>query len=115
MLQPAQIVAFQFPQTDLAQGKLRPALLLARLPGQHNDWLTCMITSQLRQYVPELDEFITPTEADFPLSGLSKASVIRTSRLAVIAAEIFVGQLGEITPERHRRICQRLSDWLLTA
>jgi mRNA interferase MazF len=114
MLRPGQIVAFQFPQTDLAQGKLRPALLIAQLPGPYDDWLTCMISSQVKQFVTELDELITPQESDFKLSGLSTISVIRTSRLAVVAAEIFVGQLGEIAPERHHRIRQRLSDWLLS-
>jgi len=114
MLQAGQIVAFQFPQTNLAQGKLRPALLIARLPGNHDDWLTCMISSQVKQLIPQLDELITPQESDFNSSGLSTISVIRVSRLAVVTANIFVGQLGEIAPERHHRICQRLSDWLRT-
>jgi hypothetical protein len=33
MKQAGQIVVFRFPQTDLEEGKLRPALLLGRLPG----------------------------------------------------------------------------------
>lgn len=33
MKAPAQIVLFRFPQTDLAEGKLRRALLPARVPG----------------------------------------------------------------------------------
>lgn len=48
--QAGQIVAFRFPQTDLDKGKLRPALLLANLPGEYDDWLTCMISSQIRHY-----------------------------------------------------------------
>ncbi len=28
-----QVVLFQFPQTDIEGGKLRPALLLGKLPG----------------------------------------------------------------------------------
>jgi mRNA interferase MazF len=115
VLQPGQVVAFQFPQTNLAQGKLRPALILAKLPGPHDDWLTCMISSQVKQFIPELDELITPQESDFTRSGLSTLSVIRASRLAVVATDIFVGRLGEIAPERHRRICDRLSDWLRIA
>lgn len=34
MIQPGQIVLFHFPQTDLAEGKLRPALVLTQLPGE---------------------------------------------------------------------------------
>lgn len=34
MKQAGQVVLFRFPQTDLAEGKLRPALLLGKLPGE---------------------------------------------------------------------------------
>ena len=46
-----QVVVFRFPQADLEEGKLRPALLLGKLPGNYDDWLICMISSQTRQYV----------------------------------------------------------------
>ena len=36
---PGEIVLFNFPQTNLAFGKLRPALLLGKLPGPYDDWL----------------------------------------------------------------------------
>ncbi len=114
MLQSGQIVTFRFPQTDLAQGKLRPALLVAQLPGSYGDWLTCMISSQVKQFVPTFDELITPNDQDFSVSGLSTVSVIRSSRLAVASEGIFVGRLGEISHERHVRIRQRLIEWLRT-
>ena len=66
-----QIVLFRFPQTDLDQGKLRPALLLGRLPGQYDDWLICMISSQIRQCVPGFDQIIQKSDLDFDASGLS--------------------------------------------
>ena len=56
MKQAGQIVVFRFPQTDLEEGKLRPALLLGRLPGEYDDWLICMISSQTRQFMTEFDE-----------------------------------------------------------
>lgn len=34
-----EIVVFRFPQTDLDKGKLRSALLLARLLCEYDDWL----------------------------------------------------------------------------
>jgi mRNA interferase MazF len=79
-----QIVLFRFPQTDLEGGKLRPALLLAQLPGGYDDWLICMISSQIRQYVPGFDEIVQETDADFAGSGLKVSSVIRIGRLAVV-------------------------------
>jgi hypothetical protein len=36
-----QIVLFKFPQTDLATGKLRPALLLKQISSKYGDWLIC--------------------------------------------------------------------------
>jgi mRNA interferase MazF len=114
MLQPGHIVVFPFPQTNLTQGKLRPALLIAQLPGHHHDWLTCMISSQVKHFIPQLDELITSQDADFNLSGLSTTSVIRVSRLAVSSEAIFVGKLGEISQARIQRIRQNLSNWILT-
>ncbi len=37
MKKAGQVVLFRFPQTDLEEGKLRPALLLAKLPGEYDD------------------------------------------------------------------------------
>jgi mRNA interferase MazF len=112
MLHDGQIVAFHFPQTNLAQGKLRPSLLIARLPGAYDDWLTCMISSQVKQLIPSLDELISPKDPDFKISGRSTTSVIRASRPAVVSGTVFVGQLGEISKERQIRIRQHLIDWL---
>ena len=54
MKEAGQVVVFRFPQTDFEEGKLRPALLLGKLPGEYNDWLICMISSQTRQYLAGL-------------------------------------------------------------
>ncbi|GIV57085.1 MAG: hypothetical protein KatS3mg054_0920 [Chloroflexus sp.] len=112
MKKAGQVVLFRFPQTDLEQGKLRPALLLAKLPGEYDDWLICMISSQTRQYVAGFDEIIKEDDTDFEQSGLKVASVIRVGRLAVISGEILLGAIGEISAERLSRIKQNLSEWL---
>ena len=70
MKRAGQIVLFRFPQADLQEGKLRPALLLGKLPGEHGDWLICMISSQARHYVPEFDEIVSEEDSDFASSGL---------------------------------------------
>ncbi|NTW34339.1 MAG: type II toxin-antitoxin system PemK/MazF family toxin [Bacteroidetes bacterium] len=110
---PGEIVVFRFPQTDLEKGKLRPALLLARLPGEYDDWLTCMISSQVRHYVAGFDEIVQEKNADFKQSGLKVTSVIRLGRLAVISGESLIGAIGKISDERLDRIKKRLSKWLL--
>jgi len=60
MIREGQIVLFKFPLADKSVAKLRPALVLKKLPGHHNDWLICMISSQLSQRVADFDEVIDP-------------------------------------------------------
>jgi mRNA interferase MazF len=107
-----QIVLFRFPNTDLREGKLRPALLIARVPGPYDDWLICMISSRLRQHQPGFDEIVRETDEDYAQSGLKKASVIRATRLAVVGKPVLVGSIGEIGPARLERIRGNLADWL---
>ena len=113
MKQAGQIVLFRFPQTDLEEGKLRPALLLGKLPGEYNDWLICMISSQIRHYIPGFDEFVREDDPDFAESGLKASGVIRIGRLAVVEEEILLGAIGQIAPERLERIKHRLAEWLI--
>ena len=47
MIRERQVVLFRFPQTNQTIGKLRPALVIRKVPGPHKDWLICMISSQL--------------------------------------------------------------------
>jgi mRNA interferase MazF len=112
MKKSGQVVVFRFPQTDLEEGKLRPALLLGKLPGEYDDWLICMISSQTRQHITGFDEIIQDSDEDFKQSGLKVASVIRVGRLAVVSGEILLGAIGEISNERLSRVKKNLSNWL---
>ncbi len=112
MISEGQIILFKFPQTDQTEGKLRPALVLRKLPGKLDDWLICMISSQLHQKLPDLDEMITPDDSDFLESGLKVSSVIRASRLAVVNSEILLGKLGQIDKERLIRIKENIAKWI---
>jgi mRNA interferase MazF len=109
---PGQIVLFEFPRTNVVRGKLRPALLLGKLPGPFDDWLICMISSQLHQYVPGFDEVVDKNDTDFSGSGLKIPSLIRVGRLAVVEGSILLGSIGEIDTERLKRIKANLSNWL---
>jgi mRNA interferase MazF len=92
MKQAGQIILFRFPQTDLEEGKLRPALLLGKLPGDYDDWLICMISAQTGYYIPQLAEIIHEHDSDFAQSGLKVASVIRVGRLAAVEGKVLLGQ-----------------------
>ncbi len=112
MILEGQIVLFRFPQTDHKDGKLRPALMLRKLPGKFDDWLICMISSQLHQAIPELDEIINMEEPDFQQTGLKQSSLIRASRLAVVNADILIGKLGTIDTFRLNKIRGSIAQWL---
>ena len=112
MKKSGQVVVFRFPQTDLEEGKLRPALLLGKLPGEYDDWLICMISSQTRQYITGFDEIVQESDEDFKQSGLKVTSVIRVGRLAVVSGEVLLGAIGEISGERLSSVKKNLSNWL---
>jgi len=112
MKEAGQVVVFRFPQTDLEEGKLRPALLLGKLPGNYDDWLICMISSQTRQFIEGFDEIVKENDADFGESGLKVTSVIRVGRLAVVSGDILLGAIGQVSHERISKVKKRLSDWL---
>ena len=104
----------------IAKGSLRnklliilpAALLLSQLPGDYDDWLICMISSQTRHYIPQFDEIIQEHDSDFAQSGLKIASMIRVGRLAVVEGRIQLGAAGQISPERLLRIKNRLAAWI---
>ena len=112
MIQAGQIVLFSFPQTDQTAGKVRPALLLRRVVGPHDDWLVCMISSQLRQEVPGVDEVIRDADNDFSTTGLKQSSLVRTMRLAVVGDGVFHGTIGEVSNDRLARIRSRIAEWI---
>lgn len=106
------IVLFRFPQTDQAVGKLRPALLVTSLPTKYDDWLVCMVSSQIHQAVPNVDVFIDISDADFASSGLKTTSVFRTTRVAVATEQIFIGKLGSISQSRVEDVRVRIASWI---
>ncbi len=103
---------FKFLQSDLEQGKLRPALLISKLPDDYDDWLICMISSQIHHYVSDFDEIVQENDPDFVESGLKTVSVIRIGRLAVVEGSVLIGATGKIASNRLHRIKTRLASWL---
>jgi mRNA interferase MazF len=64
-----QVGIVQFPTVALGEGKPRPVLLLAPLPGPHDDWLISMFSTQLQQAVEGFDETLDETQSDFHASA----------------------------------------------
>lgn len=112
MIAEGQVVLFRFPQADQTPGKLRPALVLRQAPAPYDDWLVCMISTQLSQAVTGFDEVVEKDDSDFSLSALKMPSIIRISRLAVVERAVLLGRIGSIDPGRLSRIRARLARWI---
>ena len=110
-MQKGDVVLTPVPQADGTM-KNRPAIVLREMPV-YRDVLVCGVSRQLHQYVPGFDEIISPTEADFAASGLVSPSLIRLSFLAVVPRRNIIGTIGAIAPERHKRLLQALSSYLI--
>lgn len=113
MIEPGQVVLFPFPYSNHSLKKVRPALIIRELPGQFDDWLICMISTQMSHFISGLDEIVYEKDEDFIYSGLKTASLIRITRLAVVSSEIMIGNIGSISHERLMKIRKRLSDWII--
>jgi len=96
----------------LHNGKLRPVLLLAKLPGPYDDWLVSAVTSQLRHRVEGWDDIIGTGDADFSASGLRASSLIRLGKLLTVEEQALAGVLGKISDERLQSVLHRLADYL---
>lgn len=112
MIVEGDIILFRFPQTDFAEGKLRPALLLRKIPNEYGDWFICMVSTQLHQQIEELEVIVGPSDPDFVDSGLKRSSLIRSSRIAVVNENIFEGKLGSISTGRLREVRERFANWI---
>lgn len=112
MIHEGCVVLFRFPNTDHTAGKLRPALVVRELPGRHDDWLICMISSRMTMLVSGIDEIINESDNDFIPSGLKTPSVIRACRLAVVNAGVLSGIIGSVGEERLSRIRSKLAHWI---
>ncbi|MEO6863560.1 MAG: type II toxin-antitoxin system PemK/MazF family toxin [Microcoleus sp.] len=111
-MKPGDIVLIRFPQADLKQGKLRPALVVAIAPGRHSDLLLALVSSRIDQSTAGFDEIIDVADSDYIATGLKVASIVRLGRLASVESAVVNGRLGSISNERLIRIKNRLSEWL---
>ena len=81
----------------------------------NRDLLICGVSTRLDQYMPELDDIISPADADFVSRGLHAESLIRLGFLGVVPRRLVRGVLGSISDERHKRLLQRFVDYLPNA
>ncbi len=111
-MSPAEIGLVSIPQVGGGPAKLRPALLLASLPGPYQNLLLYGISTQLHAQVSGWDELIAQTDNDFTSSGLHQPSLIRLSYLYAAALQEIVGIIGAIDAVRLDRLLLRLANHL---
>ena len=97
MVSEGDVVVAELPQAD-GNAKLRPVLILRKLPG-FGDCLVCGISTQVRQAVAEFDVVLEPTDEHFADTGLRAASVVRLSFLASIPVNRMTRKLGRVSAE----------------
>jgi mRNA interferase MazF len=107
------IILTPMPQAD-GKIKNRPAVYLREMPP-FRDALVCGVSTQTHHITHEFDELITNKDTDFTRSGLLGDSLIRLGFLAVLPRRNIIGSIGSISAERHKRLLQRLSDYLVKA
>lgn len=115
-MKPGSVVLVRLPgvsgAADGTRPKLRPALVIAVLPGLYQNLLVCGISTRLENMEPDWDEVIADSDADFAATGLHRTSAIRPSFLAAIASEAVAGRIGEVSADKLDSIRTRLVECL---
>ena len=84
------VVIVDFPFSDLAASKLRPAVVLA--DAGRDDWILCQITSK-----PYGDKrAIRLEDGDFANGSLRLISFARPGKLFTVHASLVAGKVGEL-------------------
>lgn len=110
-MNPGDTVLVPIPETS-GRAKLRPAVIVAVLPGVYQSLLICGISTQTHALEPNWDDPIEPSDPDFATSGLHRASVVRLSFVRAASPADIARPIGQIDPLRLTRLRQRLSDRL---
>jgi mRNA interferase MazF len=111
-MKPGDVVLIRLPQATGGPPKLRPALVLAMLPGPFQKVLICGISTRLQDLQPNWDELIQPNDGDYAASGLHRLSAIRLSYLYAAESGEISGVIGRIDRDRLQRLRQRLTGLL---
>jgi mRNA interferase MazF len=92
------VVVLQFPFSNLAASKKRPALVVAALQG--DDVVLCQITSQTR-----LDSYsIELQHSDFKQGGLSSISLLCPNKLFTADRSILMYKAGALKEKKTREV-----------
>lgn len=103
------VVLVPFPFSNLAQAKLRPAVVLA--DAGRTDWILCQVTSN-----PYADPHaVEPTATSFAQGSLRITSYARPVKIFTASQELIVSQAGMLTAVAFRVIIESVIQILQTS
>ena len=105
-----KIVSILFPYTDNpSQKKQRPALLLTKPRGKHNQVVLAYITSKTRDDISvDTDIILDENEKHFKNTNLSKRSIIKLHNLTTVNKDDIIGEVGEIPESVTKEVRSKL-------
>src|SRR4051812_32345521 len=106
------VVLMAVPEIGGSGRKVRPALILSRLPGTYQSLLMCGISTKIKRIESNWDELIQKSDADFRKSGLRKTSAVRLSFLYAASPPEILTTIGTVGAARLRRLRSRLAKHL---
>ena len=106
------VVLLEMPRTAGRSSKLRPALVLARLPGPYQTWLVCGVSTQTEGLVDGWDEVLEPQQPWFAATGLHRQSAVRLSFLSAVDEPTITGRIGVVPRSVVNRQRRRLASLL---
>lgn len=96
------VVITRFPYSDFSQLKLRPALVLAVLPG--NDLILCEITTK-----PVRNQYVIPVNnTDSMSGGLSQNSNIRPDKIATSERQLIRYKVGSLKQDKIEEVVRKI-------
>ena len=105
MFKPGTIVLVNFPFTDLQSSKVRPALVLTT---KGDDVIILGIFSKIPDEFRDSWIKIDETDIDFRITGLKKASIIKTEKITVIHKSLIRKELGSLPSALMQRVKEAL-------
>jgi mRNA interferase MazF len=107
------IVLIKYPFTNLVSSKVRPALIISSnsYTKSGEDAIFMFISSQTVNPQPT-DLFLDQSDTEFLRTGLKKASLIRTAKIATLSKNLASSHLGQVGPTLMGEIGKKLREVL---
>ena len=98
MLNPSDLVLIEFPFSNLAQAKRRPALVV-RGPSAFGDILAAAVTSK-----PQHAQGVAITQENLASGSLLKPSWVRCDQLHTFDQSLVIGRIATLTPDAFAKV-----------